>query len=103
MMISRKKIEYIANNIVISEHAKIRIEERLGHNVNIKQMILNSPLWFRNTDECITIAIDQNRYFVVREFEDHFLLITVKEASKNGYDVMDKFVLAYSGKERKEK
>lgn len=79
-----------------------RINERIGRNANVRQMILNSPLWFRNTDESIIIAIDQQRYFIVSESDNVFKLITVKEPSKNGYDIMDKFVLAYSGKERKE-
>lgn len=102
MLISRKKIEYIAHNLVITNHAKQRIMERLGCNVDIRQLILNSPFWFRDVDESIVISIDQQRYFIVSESDNVFKLITVKEPSKNGYDIMDKFVLAYSGKERKE-
>lgn len=100
MLVSRKKIEYIANNIIITEHAKKRIEERLGENTNIKRLILNSPFWFRNNDGYINIAIDQNLYFVVAEDNPNFFLVTVKRPSLNGYDIMDKFVLAYMGKER---
>lgn len=103
MLISRKKIEYIAHNLVITNHAKQRIMERLGCNVDIRQLILNSPFWFRDVDESIVISIDQQRYFVIAENNNTFKLITIKEPSENGYDIMDKFVLAYSRKERERK
>lgn len=95
MLVSRKKLEYIAHNIKITEHAKERISERLGEDVDIRTMILNSPFWYRNVDESINIAIDQKKYFVVAEDDGVYTMITVKSPSKNGYDIMDKFVIAY--------
>ena len=100
MLVSRKKIEYIAHNIKITEHAKKRIKERLGDDVNITEMILNSPFWYRNISGHINIAIDQLKYFVVDEACGVFKLVTIAEPSKNGYDIMDKFVCAYMGIEQ---
>lgn len=102
MLISRKKLEHIANNLIITEHSLKRIQERLGKNINIKNIILDSPFWFRNVDKTINIAIDQKRYFVVVEEDNKFTLITFKDESYNNYDIMDKFVIAYNGIERKE-
>lgn len=95
MLVSRKKLEYIAHNINITVHAKERINGRLGEDVDIRTMILNSPFWYRNVDGSINIAIDQKKYFVVAENDGVYTMITVKEPSKNGYDIMDKFVIAY--------
>ena len=98
MLVSRKKIEYIAHNLIVTDHAKERIDERLGKGADIRQLILNSPLWFRNKDGCITIAINTKKCFIVAEKDNKFTLITVKDDSENDYDMMDKFVVAYSGK-----
>lgn len=103
MIISRKKIEYIAHNLIITEHAMERIRERLPKNIDIRVAILNSPFWYRNIDGTINIAIDQNKYFVVNEKNGVFTLITVKNPSALGYDITDKFVIAYMGISRKDK
>lgn len=99
MLISRKKLEYIAHNLIMTTHAKERMLERLG-DVDITRTILNSPFWFRNCEGYIIIGIDIQRYFVVEETERGFILVTVTDPSTNGYDIMDKFVLNYM--ERKE-
>ena len=103
MLVSRKKIEYIAHNLIVTTHAKQRIEERLDKDADIRVMILNSPLWYRNIDGTINIAIDQQTYFVVSENNGRFALVTIKEPSRNGYDIMDKFVFAYFGNEKESK
>ena len=101
MLVGKKKIEYIAHNIIISNHAKNRMEKRLNKNKKtICKMILNSPMWYRNNDGTINIAINRYNYFVVSEKNNKYYLITIKEKSNNKYDITDKFVFAYAGLKR---
>lgn len=104
ILVSRKKIEYIAHNHIITEHAQKQISERC-FNANVKQMILNSVLWWVNTDGTINIATDLYHYFVVScekvDMIDKFIILTYKDKSLNNYSVIDKFIFAYKGIERK--
>lgn len=104
ILIGRKKLEYIAYNYTITEHAQIKLEERCK-NPNVRQMILNSPLCWKNTDGTINIATDLYHYFVVscaKELDkDKFIIVTYKEKSLNNFSVVDKFIFAYLGITRK--
>lgn len=97
--ISRKKIEFIAHNHYLTKHAFKRLKERCGV-FNIKQMILNSVFAWVNTDKTINIALDNYHYFVVVEVYGRYKIITYEEKSLNGYNVIDKFILAYIGVDR---
>jgi hypothetical protein len=99
ILISRKKLEYIAHNLVITTHARKRLQQRCK-NKNLKTLILNSPLWWRNTDGSTNIATDNYHYIVVAEVDKVFKVITYQGKSINGYSVIDKFILAYAGLER---
>lgn len=99
-LISRKKLEYIAHNHIVSEHAHQRLLERFG-DYDLRAMILNSPLAWRNTDGAINIAFNYDNYIVVVEENDCFLVITYKTPSLYGYNVLDKLVLGYMGIGRK--
>lgn len=101
-LISRKKIEHIAHNYILSKHAKERLLQRCKK-FNVKQMILNSPFWWRNTDGLINIATDPYHYFVVGEVDNKFIIVTYQGKSINGYTVLDKFALAYMGVDRANK
>ena len=101
ILVPRKMIEYIAHNFIITTHARFRILQRSTRN-DIRRMILNSPLAWRNTDGTINIAIDYYHYIVVGEVDGKFKIITYQGRSYNGYSVVDKFVIAYRGIDRKE-
>lgn len=66
----------------------------------MRKMILNSIFSWVNTDGSINIAIDYVHYFVVGEVKGKYKIITYQGKSKNGYTVIDKFILAYLGIDR---
>ena len=93
----------IAQNIIYSKHAKLRLAQRLhiqndhARHGQLFTMILDSPLAYENTDGCINIAINKYEYLVVAPRENDYFCITFKEKSRNGHTVLDKYKLALKG------
>lgn len=66
MLVSRKKIEWIATNFKVSEHAELRFIQRdTVLERDLKQCIRRSPLCWKQLDGSICIAFDLYTYIVV--------------------------------------
>ncbi len=100
--VSRKKIEYIAHNFILTTHAKKRLMQRYGTIKDVRKMLLNCILAWENTDKTINIAIDYNHYFVVGCIDGKYKIVTYNDKSKTGYTIIDKFILAYLGIDRQD-
>lgn len=100
--VSRKKIEYIAHNYILTTHAKKRLKQRYGSINDVKAMILNCIFAWANTDGTINIALDYYHYFVVGCIDGKFKIVTYNGKSKTGYTIIDKFILAYLGIDRQD-
>lgn len=71
MLVSRKKIEWIAFNFKVSSHAQIRFIQRdTILERDLKQCIRRSPLCWKRVDGAICIAFDLYNYIVVIEDSD---------------------------------
>lgn len=102
-VLTTSELAEIASNFFISKHAKMRILERSELNTveKIKEKILHPYVAYFNTDGSINIAVDRYNYFVVVEKENGgFLIITYKEPSLHGIDILTKQSLAKKGKAR---
>lgn len=102
-VLTQSELLEIASNFIISRHAKDRLLERSDFDTveKIKEKILNPYVAYFNTDGSINIAVDKYNYFVVVERNDGgFLIVTYKEPSLNGIDILTKQSLAKKGKSR---
>lgn len=101
ILIPRKMLVKIANNFYLTPHSKQRIDERVGDK-DLKSLMLNSPLVWRDTNGTVNIAVNPYAYFVVVEENGEFYVKTFVERSKNDATVVDKFVFTYMGYKRNE-
>lgn len=96
ILVGRKKIQWIAYNFVMSEHAEIRMVQRDTLTTrNLKDCIINTVLAWKNTNGTISIALDLYNYIVVKIEENIPKIITF--ASTKDYDctVVDKMFVEY--------
>lgn len=76
MLVSRKKIEWIATNFKVSNHAELRFIQRdTTLNRDLKSCIRRSPLCWKQLDGCICIAFDLYTYIVVVISDDNIPVI----------------------------
>ena len=100
--LTKSELKEIADNFVLSKHAKMRIEER-HKDVNIREAILNPLLAYYNTDGTVNIAVNKYEYLVVGLDCYPYKVITYKERSKNKISIFSKRKMAIEGFERKER
>lgn len=96
-VLTRDELLEISNNFTLTNHAKERIKERLGNKTleDIKQYILKPYLAWRNVDDCINLAINKKEYFVISKNPNTYVIITLKEMSKNNVTADEKFQMAF--------
>lgn len=103
ILVGRKKLEWIANNFIMSEHAKfaqIRRDDALTKDA-LKKRILNSPLSWKTKNNCVAIALDLYNYIVVDpENKDSYgttipIVVTFVNVKESGINVVDKFIVEY--------
>ena len=99
-LLEKEELKEIANNFILSEHAKLRISQRFP-TLNIRKCILNPVLAYWNTDGSINIALNRFEYLVFVKKGYKFLIVTFKEKSHNGIDIFQKRKLALAGYSRK--
>lgn len=99
VLVPRKKLEYIAYNHITSHHFDEQFYKRNKKTENVRRLILESNLSWYNTDGNIVIAVSIDNCIIVRYSFKHkkYMLLTYKEKSQNGYNIIDKFIFAYRG------
>ena len=102
ILVGRKKVEWVAHNHKISEHAKMQMVRRGVLTYNLTSAILNTPLTWKLSDEYIAIALNLYEYVVVAipEKEDSAIIVPYVNLSTEDYSVIDKMLIAYQDKNR---
>lgn len=101
ILVGRKKIEWIANNVKTSQHAELRLLQKDKSKRTIKQRILESPLAWKTRDNCVAVATDLFHYFIInptrvdKDNNNYPLLVTIIDLTAQGITVVDKFMLDY--------
>lgn len=97
ILVGRKKVEWIAYNHKISEHAKMQMVRRGLINYNLTAAILNSPLSWKLPKGYIAIALNLYEYVVaiIPEGVPEATIVTYVNLSNAGYSVIDKMLVAY--------
>ena len=101
--LSREELTDLVMGMRFTNHAKIRITERInGMNFHecmgkLITQVLDENFGYMNTDGCINVAVTKNTYIVVKPLEDDYLVITYKEDSQSGFTIYDKYHMALEG------
>lgn len=98
ILVGRKKVEWIAYNHKISEHAKMQmLRRRYPAEYNMTAAILNSPLSWKLEDEYIAIALNLYEYVVVANPPNagEATVVTYINLSEDDYSVIDKMLITY--------
>lgn len=104
ILVGRKKVEWIAYNHKISNHAKMQMVRRKAQISNLTPAILNSPLAWKLTDEYIAIALNLFEYVVVGQKEpNEATIVTYVNLNGDGYSVIDKMLISYQDAVRSKK
>ncbi len=97
VLVGRKKVEWVAYNHKISEHAKMQMVRRGLLNYNLTAAILNTPLVWKLPKGYIAIALNLYEYVVVAMSEKAgpATIVTYVNLSNEGYSVIDKMLITY--------
>lgn len=96
ILVSRKRIEWIACNFKITEHAQFRFVQRdTEADRNLKRCIRNSPLSWKQVNGTIAIAFDLYNYIVVDDSTGEPIIITFCDTKSKGSNVFEKAVVEY--------
>lgn len=97
VLVGRKKVEWVAYNHKISEHAKMQMLRRGLLSYNLTAAILNTPLTWKLPKGYIAIALNLYEYIVVAipEKEVPATIVTYVNLSDEGYSVIDKMLITY--------
>ncbi len=97
ILVGRKKVEWIAFNHKLSEHAKMQMVRRGLLNYSLTAAILNSPLFWKLPKGYIAIALNLYEYVVavIPEGAPEATIVTYVNLSNAGYSVIDKMLIAY--------
>lgn len=100
-LVSRKRLEWIAHNHIVSNHAEYRLLQRdILVDRNLKRSILNSPLAFKSIEGTIYIALDLYYYIVIDDRgNQNPIVVTFADARENlsarGTNVFEMAVVEY--------
>ena len=100
ILLTREEILKISNNLIFTNHARKRIEERLGNftEAQIVEKIKKASIGWNNVDGTINIAIDETFYILFREDNRKYVIITIKGKSDNDVPISRKIYLALQRK-----
>ena len=98
--VPKKDLNYISNNYILTRHAKEMIDKRHS-NVNVVESIRTPMIAYFNTDGSINCAINEDEYFVIATDAFPFRVVTFKEKSWYGKNVLEKREMAMNGYDRK--
>lgn len=99
-LVSRKRIEWIATNFKVSNHAEYRLLQRdTLIDRDLKNCIRRSPLSWKSIEGTIYIAFDLYYYIVVDDRSGEPLVVTFADARDNmsakGTNVFEMAVVEY--------
>ena len=100
--VSKEELNYISENYILTRHAQEMIEKRHS-DISVKESIQNPMIAYFNTDGSINCAINRDEYFVIATDCNPFRIVTFKEKSWYGKDVLEKREMAKNGFDRKYK
>lgn len=98
ILVSRKKLEWIAHNFRVSDHAEFRMVQRDSKlNRDLRTSILNSPLAWYSYTGAIVVALNLYEYVVISVENDDPCIITFSnmEDNKTQATVVDKMFVDY--------
>ena len=98
--LNTSELEEIANNYIITKHAKERIHNRFPE-LNVTKAIKEPLLAYFNTDGSVNIALNEFEYLVVGTDRIPYPIITFKEKSHNNITIFEKQEMAQNGYNRK--
>lgn len=100
VLTKRKKIEWFAHKYKIATMLKADMAER-GISLDLREQILNSPLFWRSGKDNWSIAFDLFTYIVVKYNDESFSPVVVNyiDTREAGDTVVDRFCLAYYRRE----
>lgn len=100
ILVSRKKLEWVAFNHTLTEHAKLQIMRRGDIEFSsLSKLILKSPLAWKTFNRCIVVALDLYRYLVIGIPEEGVVepakVVTFVDLESSGMNVVDKMLVHY--------
>lgn len=96
MLVSRKRIEWIAYNFKVSTHAQYRFVQRdTVLERDLKACIRRSPLCWKTIEGTICIALDLYRYIVVDDRTGEPIVVTFVDAREKGTNVWETAMVEY--------
>lgn len=104
ILLEHKELVDIAKRLKLTNHGKQRIEEFYSKKLTLKdirQIIITSPLAWKQSNQQYVILVDEFSYFVLYKYFENFMLVSYLRKSKNNYTPIDKFILEYKGVKKK--
>lgn len=99
ILISRKRLEWIAHNVRVSDHAEFRMVQRDTQTQrNLCQSILNSPLAWFSSSGALIVAFNLYEYVVISVEQEIPTVITFANMTDKGGTVIEKMIVDYKKK-----
>lgn len=96
ILVSRKRVEWIACHFTLSEHAQLRFIQRDSSlNRDLKTCIRRSPLCWKQVDGTICVALDLFSYVVVDDSSGTPVIVTFINTKDYGYNVFERAMVEY--------
>jgi hypothetical protein len=96
VLVGRKKIEWIAYNHKLTNHAKMQMMRRGFNEGDLRSAILNSPLSWKFSEGYVGIALNLFEYLVVTNDESpKSSIVTYVNLEDEEYSVIDKMLISY--------
>jgi hypothetical protein len=96
MLVSRKRIEWIACNFKLSSHAEFRFVQRdTMVERDLKSCIRRSPLCWKTIEGTICIAFDLYNYIIVDDRTGEPIIVTFVNAKEKGVNVWETAMVEY--------
>lgn len=96
VLVGRKKIEWIAYNHKLTNHAKMQMMRRGFNEGDLQSAILNSPLSWKFSEGYAGIALNLFEYLVVTNDDSpKSSVVTYVNLEDEEYSVIDKMLISY--------
>ena len=95
-LLTAEELQEVAENLIISKHAKQRIEER-HPTLDVYKTILNPVIAFFNVDGTIYIGINKWEHLIIDVKSYGCKLVTLKQRSFTDVTIFDKREMAVAG------